>query len=462
MYRLRDKLAFGLFLIASIVLLGSVGRSTPVDSHVSTDRIEVKAPAVTPNSATLVSKNNPATNRTDGKSPAASLKNTTSDKTFFPTQKASKNNEVVRHNVLGSNEWWRIEYNEDVLSCEIGSNKKSPQQHTEHSLETAAIGSTTSLALKNKFLIHVHGLQHTGTGYLRMLIHDILGGDSNASLHHAPVYEDEGQHLQTIYPRGHHRMSAWKKSQSRNVTQFLYVSDLCHVPKPLKTGEMLMQQWSQYWNMSQYYLIQKTPFMDVGFLERIKILPTFHAIVMRHPMVFNKFLAQYSLGLQNPIDSLLIWLDSWVHTLGLLADGQIDSYAVVTYESIVLYKDVISNDLLEVIQQHNVTKYKSKSNTARHYQRRLELHKGKDSSKYLEQGKPSIFFWNRCLKQEKCKRLFQDINKYVFSHMGYYSDNTQPHSVYVGEEFGRLLFSPVNPPSLDLVRKMKELLTKYS
>ncbi len=368
---------------------------------------------------------------------------------FHQADSTTKNGHVL----LGSNGSWKIEFNNNTLSCTIGS---KTSEETAKSIERKANG-TSSLGTNNKFVIHVHGLQHTGTGYLRKVIYDGLGSGSNASMQHSSVYEDEGQHMQTVYPRGHNRMKAWKKSKSRNISQYMYLPDLCEVYNPFETGKELMQQWSEYWNMSQYYLIQKTPFMDVEFLERIKFFPTFHAIIMRHPLVFSKFLASH--GVNNPVDYLLIWLDSWAHTLGILSTGNVDMYAVVTYESLLTFHDSISNELTAMIRNSTI----SNSRKLNSDNRRLDLHEGNNPSKYLEPNEATILLWKKCLRKKICKDLLQEMNRYIFPHIGYgLEDDVKPHAIQMKENFGRVLFSPSVPPPAELWNMMRILSEKYS
>ena len=189
---------------------------------------------------------------------------------------------------------------------------------------------------KEQYVIHIHGLHHTGTGYLRQTLHDALNdafGQDSASMqdsllphqqlfqqakatqnrtryyelyrqYHVP--ENEGQHLQNVYPRFVDRMKGMKESGEkvgvRNANKMAYLAEYCvtdttaingndgdneQKQKNYQIGTILHQQWSKYWNMNAKFLIQKTPTLDVVFLERAKVMPTLHVIIVRHPMTSN-------------------------------------------------------------------------------------------------------------------------------------------------------------------------------
>jgi hypothetical protein len=74
---------------------------------------------------------------------------------------------------------------------------------------------------------------------------------------------------------------------------YAYLTDYC-VPEDENTGysqigQVLHNQWSKYWNTSATFLLQKTPTLDVHFLELTKVMPTLHVLVIRHPMTSNSW-----------------------------------------------------------------------------------------------------------------------------------------------------------------------------
>lgn len=183
------------------------------------------------------------------------------------------------------------------INCNI-----SPSQYTFHQLS-----STVTEPRQDQFLIHIHGWPHTGTGFLRQKLHqslnEILSGFSSiqdSSLNNRKrVVEDEGQYMQNMYPQFNERRVVYERG-SRPVAEWMqdygklqYLADSCtfnYAPiskdNGSEVGKILFGQWSQYWNMSATFLLQKTPLLDVLFLERVKIIPTLHLFIVRHPMSF--------------------------------------------------------------------------------------------------------------------------------------------------------------------------------
>ena len=197
-----------------------------------------------------------------------------------------------------------------------------------------------------QYMIHVHGLMHAGTGYVRQKIYDALvnatyftersrrdGRPAVASVQyanwpcrhwargeeacHAP--EDEGQHLQSVYPSLKFQQIALEERRERSpgttpadVRAYLsragHLSSLCAfvdddaveeegdaaatagdaegstAAARRKIGDVLFRQWRPFFeDPSATFLLQKTPTLEALFHERVKVLPTFHVIVVRHP-----------------------------------------------------------------------------------------------------------------------------------------------------------------------------------
>ena len=182
-------------------------------------------------------------------------------------------------------------------------------------------------------VIHVHGMHHSGTGFLRQTIYDALGGEAHASMHQKThKAEDEGQHIQTVYPTFYQRARKCGNTThdvSKAVARRYYCPDLLEIAATqTNASETLLEEWSRYWNMTKPYLIQKTPTLDVLFLERMKTYQTVHAIVMRHPFLWRPNVRARNTAFLR----LRIWLDIWAHTLNLLSEHQVEYFAVVQYE----------------------------------------------------------------------------------------------------------------------------------
>lgn len=236
----------------------------------------------------------------------------------------------------------------DTVECYIhtkllldgSSNSSEPEllDEEEYDFQNNNDGNNNT---KEQYVIHIHGFHHTGTGYLRQTLHDALTdefGNNNSSQRVAsiqdalrPYYqilneeskanrtnmfrlrkqyivaENEGQHLQNVYPKFYNRMGV--KSIKYNPYNAAYMADVCKIINddnnetdnalPLDSddeasnnrqiGTILMKQWYRYWDTSSKFLLQKTPLLDVHFLEKTKLIPTLHVIVVRHPMTSNSW-----------------------------------------------------------------------------------------------------------------------------------------------------------------------------
>ena len=112
-------------------------------------------------------------------------------------------------------------------------------------------------------VIHVHGFHHSGTGVLRKTVFSALGNE-HASIHSGTgKSQDEGQHLENVYPRFQERMkSGLCISGNMTLAQKCAISYRCPelllsiAPDPAKR-KRLHREWSSYWDMSKTFLIQK-------------------------------------------------------------------------------------------------------------------------------------------------------------------------------------------------------------
>lgn len=143
--------------------------------------------------------------------------------------------------------------------------------------------------------------------------------------------------MQNVYPKFEARMDS-KIDFRKKYGMLMYLADTCTFNSTSTTGDqsnpvgkLLFNQWSGYWeNTSATFLIQKTPTLDVLFHERVKVLPTLHLIIVRHPMAFRYIHKDPRRKARNwrPLN----WLESWTHVFSALSEGKVEWYAVVSYE----------------------------------------------------------------------------------------------------------------------------------
>ncbi len=264
--------------------------------------------------------------------------------TFFTAKPSEPSTKSTKSSDVGFPKHWTLNVNAkgNKVSCQISTTPVVSSSIAIPKTEQYTIDSN-----KDQYVLHIHGLHHSGTGYLRQTLYDALNeAFSNMSDNNATVAsmqdslrpyqqlldevrgdegeqmklqkrfykpEDEGQHLQSIYPSFAMRYSKMKNAKGPNkYSRIAYIADICdvinrknnsdskdnslksdstapHINNDKLIGNALFQQWSQYWDTSATFLLQKSPMIDLLFFEKIKVLPTLHVIVVRHPMTSNSW-----------------------------------------------------------------------------------------------------------------------------------------------------------------------------
>eukprot|EP00956_Cyclotella_meneghiniana_P006717 scaffold8949_cov75-Cyclotella_meneghiniana.AAC.2 len=347
--------------------------------------------------------------------------------------------------------YWKLEQQNGEITCEIDIDSKSQSSSETHS---------------NQYVIHIHGLQPdhaivcSSLSSVPASYSYIKTSDGKSRKTRIP--ENEGQHLQSVFPSFTFRR---KLKLGYDFGKHYYVADYCEPKNKTfgydQIGQALQNQWSPYWNMSATYLLQKTPTLDVHFLERTKVLPTLHVIILRHPMTSNSRGHKW-MGLG--------WLDAWTHTLKVLASGEIEWYAVVTYEALVQYHEVVVKELLEVLRSgmrrlgddFQIDALTKPLETCGSNNRRLELHASKSTVTYLTPKSKSISYWKTCNTDQKCNTFLKQLTSDIFPSLGYVdvTDSgknkdeltSNPGSKGISRDFGHVLFSSEG----DALKKFKE------
>lgn len=422
-----------------------------------------------------------------------------------------------------SNYYWSLSVSDkgQNVSCKISTSttikKTTPQ--TNYSARDI---------VDKKIIIHIHGLHHSGTGYLRKTLLDALNYELAPSSHYSMEYngtsqqfssasaaacmhdsllpyrdlynnktklkedhhkaEEEGQHLQNLYPTFYQRTQPFTIANStmRHTAKVAYLADLClsdDNAENKQIGNMLFQQWSNYWNVasSTKFLLQKTPTLDVQFLESTKILPTLHVILVRHPMTSNSWeIPNMSHG----------WAIAYHHVLELLIEGKVEWYAVLTFEALLEYREVVLEELMEVVRSgmkrfglasmltEQQLNNKNNSNKESRFRRQLHLRNvggvndrkrraniwsELPSNSYLIPKMKSVELWRKCLQHDQCRKQFTHLSNDILPLFGYVSVKKSdaslvkrindgsvmsnvpltiyPAPVTVSKKYGRVLFS---------------------
>lgn len=129
-------------------------------------------------------------------------------------------------------------------------------------------------------LVFVCGLHRSGTSVLHRSLRD---HPDISGFHDTPSPEDEGMHLQTVYPPSgrYGGAGAFGFHPEAHLTE----------SSPLVTEanrEQLFREWSPYWDLSRTYLLEKSPpnLIRTRFLQAMFPESSF-VVVLRHPLAVS-------------------------------------------------------------------------------------------------------------------------------------------------------------------------------
>jgi len=308
----------------------------------------------------------------------------------------------------------------------------------------------------NNCLVNVHGFHHSGTGLFRSLIYKAIGGSALVSAQKdTDVSEDEGQHLQNVYPTFAERTHDRSLCTDDNIS-WKRRGPLYYCPKLLQTTvndknkAALFEEWSKYWDLNKPFLLQKTPMLDVLLLERLKVTPMFHAIVMRHPLNWHSGEKGGHYISFTPYLLLVTWLETWSNTLEQLSNGNIDDFVVVNFEMLLLSPDIVTKKIRDLV---TVTCFSQIRRLRKLYYYGQEAwYAEKNDSSLMQLDEIEEDRWHECQNSVDCKELMSKMTP-IISQLGYTWDKKK----YYSRRDRDILFSPKTRPSAELVQSMKKL-----
>eukprot|EP00578_Thalassiosira_sp_NH16_P000691 CAMPEP_0181137604 /NCGR_PEP_ID=MMETSP1071-20121207/33791_1 /TAXON_ID=35127 /ORGANISM="Thalassiosira sp., Strain NH16" /LENGTH=462 /DNA_ID=CAMNT_0023224363 /DNA_START=246 /DNA_END=1634 /DNA_ORIENTATION=- len=358
----------------------------------------------------------------------------------YPPQHLDPNVQKVTDEMYEQKHWdFRLSDGGDRVECQIHTKPIASHEAPETlSLSAADIG----ISDKEQYIIHIHGIHHTGTGYLRQTLYDALNNEfltSEGSMNTSPVVSVQD----SLRPYKHLLEEAGEDKVKR---------------------DKLLRKYKVAENEGQH--LQS---IYPSYVYRAKELM---AIKVRHPMTRN------SAGLAS---MSVVWVNAWTHVFELLEEGKIDWYAVVTYEALVSHHDQVVKELLEVVRSgmdrhrsggRNLKRsaynngnenaesiedvgMKDTRQSAYSQRRRLNYRDyneepawASSSIAHLIVKEPSIKYWKTCMSKTSCRHTVNRLTKDIFPHFGYVNVghrldplSSSPRPVTVSREFGRVLFS---------------------
>jgi hypothetical protein len=204
----------------------------------------------------------------------------------------------------------------------------SEPRSTGSGLDSPEIPSTGLLTeapvdLGHKF-VFICGLHRSGTSPLFRALreHPVISGFRNTS-----VFEDEGQHLQSVYPaadmHGGVGRFGWAPEAHLIESSKLVIRD---------NRERLVAEWSRYWDLSKPYLLEKSPpnLIRTRFLQAM-FPNSYFVVITRHPIAVS--LATWKWTRISLEDLLRHWL--YCHQVFAEDQGHLRRVLVIKYEELI-------------------------------------------------------------------------------------------------------------------------------
>lgn len=188
---------------------------------------------------------------------------------------------------------------------------------------TAADGAASEAPGAHRF-IFVGGLHRSGTSILFRCLRE---HPSISGFRHTGAPEDEGQHLQTVYPTAmsHGGPGRFGFKPGAHLTES---SDLVTA----ENRQKLFNEWQRHWSLEKSHLLEKSPpnLIQARFLQALFPGASF-IMLLRHPVAVSYATQKWS---KTPLHSLVRhWLRC--HEIMEQDQGRLSRVLVLKYEEFV-------------------------------------------------------------------------------------------------------------------------------
>lgn len=178
--------------------------------------------------------------------------------------------------------------------------------------------------VSGKTFLFIGGLHRSGTSILHRLLceHPAISGFGDTG-----VAEDEGQHLQSVYPAAHRYGGPGEFALDRNA-HLIETSDLVS----RDNRDKLLREWGAYYDLSKTVLLEKSPpnLIMSRFLRALLPGSKF-VFIVRHPVAVSLATAKWSK--RSLAQRMLHWRQAHAIMLGDI--GSRDDCLVIRYEDLV-------------------------------------------------------------------------------------------------------------------------------
>ncbi len=177
-----------------------------------------------------------------------------------------------------------------------------------------------------KTFIFIAGVHKSGTSLLHELIktHYQISGFENTG-----ASENEGQHLQTVYPSA--KAFGGAGYFGFNEQSFMTEKHPCATPE---NSIKLYREWLRYWNPDNNYFIEKSPpnIVRTRFLQSL-FSNTFFIVILRHPVAVSYATQKWrKTSVRTLIQHTLICYERFLNDMPYLKN-----------KYVLRYEDLISN-----------------------------------------------------------------------------------------------------------------------
>ena len=153
------------------------------------------------------------------------------------------------------------------------------------------------------------------------------------------------------------------------------------------------------------------------------------------------------------------WMGAYSLLFDQLNEGRIEWYAVVSYEALIENREVVVEELVEVVKsgirrgEGDRSRRLRRPHSLDRGRRRLPIHKkdrADESRKYLFPPQSSLKLWTMCAYRKECRTSTELLTKSVYPYFGFVSITKEgelealsvaPGPVTVADGFDHVLFS---------------------
>lgn len=193
-------------------------------------------------------------------------------------------------------------------------------------------------SIENKRFLIIGGLHRSGTSILHRLLREHAQTSGFAD---TGVPEDEGQHLQTVFPSarvhgGPGRFAFDSRSHLTEASPYLTA----------EARDRLLREWGAYYDLTKPVLLEKSPPNLIRSRYFQKLLPGARFVfVVRHPI--SVALATQKWSGTSVVELVMHW--HVAHSLMLSDLDLIDNYTVIRYEDFVASPKTYLNRVCDLV-----------------------------------------------------------------------------------------------------------------